>query len=169
MGTIEYYYKNVPEKYLVRTEKHIQQITNHLNENFGKEWGGFDETYVDKTKDDRLIVQDNEGNVLFHIRIFNKDHSGLKCNGVGGAFRSKKGNSNCVRELFQFIINEKNTDSSFIFGFCRKSIAEHFIKNITLKGSYIDYDGDFMLCYLAQDDFVMTEDILEGLKKFDLF
>lgn len=169
MGTIEYYYKNVPEKYLVKTDKHIIQITDYLNKNFGEAWGGFDTDYVDRTKDDRLIYQDDDGNVIFHMRVFNKDHSGFKCSGIGGMFKREDSNSDHVKELLSFITNSNNTDSHFSFGFCRKHLAEHFINNIILKGSFIDYDVNFVIYYVSQEDFMMTSEILEGLKKFDLF
>lgn len=168
MGVVEKYYGKVPEKYLVSTNNHIDQIASGLTEYFGKDWGDFKKDYVEETKDDRLIVQDENGNVVFHMRIFDKDHDGYKCDGVGGVFRKKEADGKCVKELFDYIYNNYLEDVDFGFGFCKKTLAEHYVNNV-IGGGYVDYDDNFVIYYLPTKGFEMTEKIKEGLKKFELF
>lgn len=167
MGTVQKYYKNTPEKYLVKTEKHIDQILAGLNKHFSNEWGQFNRSHVESTKDDRLIIQDDEGNVVFHMRVFDKDHNGFKCDGIGGVFRDENVDGSCVKELFKYLVDEPREDVNFGFGFCKKSLAEHYVKNVA-GGGYFEYNDEYVIYYICVN-VQMTEEMKEELKKFDLF
>lgn len=169
MSVLNYYFNYIPEDYLITSDNQINQIKDYLTVFFGKDWGEFSFDYVDKTKQDRIIKKDENGNVIFHARIFNKDFDGLKCYGVGGTFKSPSAPTSAVIEVFDLFFNSVKNDVMFEFGMCPEWLAQRYISEIMKGGDYTDYNKELVLYYFPFNGFKMSDEILNKIKNMEMF
>lgn len=171
MNTIQKYFTNMPEEYLVRTDKQIAQISSGLTKFFGNKWGRiFDEHYVGKTKDERLIKTDENGSVLLHSRVFDRDFDGKICFGIGGTFKvSKEVPASCLKEIFHALMKYPRLETNLMFGMCPEALARYYKKYVGKAGDYFRYSDDHFLYYCPFHGYEVTLNDIEKMKEFDLF
>lgn len=170
-STINKYLKDVPKQYLVRNYGQVAQISVGLQRYFSEDWGtNFNFRYVEESLHDRLIKCDENGDLLFHLRVFDKDFDGMRCLGIGGVFKYQESVSpHDVVEVFKILINNRRPENKIGFGMCPEWLARFYSKFVFPNGKYVPYNDDLVLYYWSDPGFVVTDEIVDKMKHFDLF
>lgn len=173
MSTVEKYFKhNHPGISLITTDDQIKLISKYLNEFFGKYWNKkFDEQYVRESKEDRILILNENNFPIIHIKIVDRDIGDLKCLALSALFKTvEEPITNYLKKSIDLIINYTKEDVDLILGTSNKKLLKYYIDNFGVKESGVYYEGhDTYLFYKEINGFVANENHIDMLKKVEVF